>query len=279
MSKTLPFHSGKNEEYILGRTHFLDWPHGRNGCLILLFEEGKAIVSVKDAHLLVKPGNLAILFPETPFVPLKISRSFSCSYLWVNERIMESANNRLTNLAFWDFLYQYPAFPLSEVQSEIFHNWLHLATWTITEGAELYRDSLLSNQLVSLFMGIDNELIKHEISGFRPEATRTFSILGRFSALLATDAPLHHDVQYYADRLCITPDYLNKIVHRYFGISSKKMIDRYLIVEIKNYLSLKSYSVKEVAEKLGFADTSYMCRFFRRNTGQSPIEYRMHPCD
>lgn len=279
MPKILPFHSGKNEEYILGRTHSLDWPHGRSGCLILLFEEGKAIISVRESRLLAKPGNLAILFPETSFVPLKISRTFSCFYLWVDERIMESANNRLTNLAFWDFLYQFPVFALTEAQRAIFNDWLRLATWTITEGAELYRDSLLSNQLVSLFMGIDNELIKHEVSGFLPEATRTFSLLGRFAALLATDATIHHNVQHYADRLCITPDYLNKITHRYFGISSKKMIDRYLIVEMKNYLSLKSYSVKEVAEKLGFADTSYMCRFFRRNTGQSPIEYRMHPRD
>ena len=52
---------------------------------------------------------------------------------------------------------------------------------------------------------------------------------------------IHHDVSHYAGRLCITPDYLNKITHRYYGISAKEMIDQFLISGIKNSLSPLDY--------------------------------------
>lgn len=43
---------------------------------------------------------------------------------------------------------------------------------------------------------------------------------------------------------------------------------------IKNYLTYTDLSVKNIAAKLNFDDPSYMCRFFRKMTGVSPMEYK-----
>lgn len=72
----------------------------------------------------------------------------------------------------------------------------------------------------------------------------------------------------------ITPDYLNKVCHRAYGITPKALIDQQLIVEIKSYLNDTTLPVGEIAELLNFEDASYMCRFFRRKTGMSPLEFR-----
>lgn len=263
--------------FIIGRTDSLARRSDMPGCQIFFFEQGRCIISCKEQRVAATPGDMAIVLPETSFVPLRTSRNFSCTYLWVDDRIMEKAYNRLTNMAFWDFIYQYPIFPLSERQRQMFTLWLGLTRTFVSEKSGLYRDSLLGNQMLTLFMGIDNELIKSDASGFVPDKSRTFSILGRFMSMLTTDSGHHHDVGHYADRLCITPDYLNKITHRYYKSSPKEMIDSYLVDEIKSYLSLKNYTIKEIATRLGFTDASYMCRFFRRHTGRSPLDYRMHP--
>lgn len=264
---------------MIGSSGGFDWPLRREGCLVFRIETGRAVVSARDSRIVVRGGSMAILFPETSFAVLRISAGFSASFLWLSERIMQNTYNRLTNLSFWDFIYQYPVFRLTPGQQALLARWWDTTVWTVSESAEPYRDSLLSNQMTTLFMGIDSELIRNDISGFRPESARTFSLVGRFFFLLSTDVGSHHDVSHYAGRLCITPDYLNKITHRYYGISAKEMIDQFLISEIKNSLSFSNATVKEIAAQLGFPDSSYMCRFFRRHTSLSPLDYRRCPND
>lgn len=51
--------------------------------------------------------------------------------------------------------------------------------------------------------------------------------------------------------------------------------DRLLIGLAKDYLVSGFYSVTETAERCGFEDTSYFCRFFKKHTGVSPGEFKV----
>ena len=59
-------------------------------------------------------------------------------------------------------------------------------------------------------------------------------------------------------------------------LSPKELIDRQTISEIKSYLVNTDMPVKAIASNLNFEDVSYMCRYFRRLTGTSPVEYRQN---
>ena len=48
-----------------------------------------------------------------------------------------------------------------------------------------------------------------------------------------------------------------------------------LIAEAKVLLNEPCLSVTEIAELLNFADQSYLSRFFKKNTGMSPKEFRL----
>ena len=137
----------EENSFMIGRTDSLERRCDIPGCQIFVFEQGCCIVSSKGLRIAVKPGDMAIIFPETSFVPVRVSRNFSCTYLWVDDRIMEKAYNRLTNLAFWDFLYQYPIFSLSERQRQMLSLWLELTRMFASEKSDLYRDSILGNHI------------------------------------------------------------------------------------------------------------------------------------
>ncbi len=85
---------------------------------------------------------------------------------------------------------------------------------------------------------------------------------------------LRHDVEYYANKLCITPNYLNKVVRRSLGTTAKFHIDKKLLEEAERLLNYTTLTVTEIAERLHFDSPSYFTRFFKKQTGLPPLQYR-----
>lgn len=95
-----------------------------------------------------------------------------------------------------------------------------------------------------------------------------------FINLVGMELYRHHDVDYYANRLCITANYLNKISHATLGVSAHKYIQRRIIVESKNLLEITEMNVSQVADALGFETANYFVRFFKSKTGLTPGVYK-----
>lgn len=83
-----------------------------------------------------------------------------------------------------------------------------------------------------------------------------------------------HSVNYYASQLCITPQYLNRIVREISHRTASEWIHTMLAGEIARMLETTDDSVQEIADRLGFADQATLTKFFKRQKGLSPTEYR-----
>jgi len=88
----------------------------------------------------------------------------------------------------------------------------------------------------------------------------------------------HHDkermVSFYADKLCITPKYLSKIIKSVSGMSAPDIINRYVILEAQHLLRHTDKSIKQIADDLNFANQSFFQKYFKAHTGMTPNEYR-----
>lgn len=83
-----------------------------------------------------------------------------------------------------------------------------------------------------------------------------------------------HAVNYYASQLCITPQYLNRIVREISHRTVSEWINTMLTGEIAQMLETTDDSVQEIADRLCFADQATMAKFFKRHKGLTPTEYR-----
>ena len=83
-----------------------------------------------------------------------------------------------------------------------------------------------------------------------------------------------HGIEYYADKLCITPNYLNKIVRQSLGTSPKSYIADRIIQETKRLLRYTDSTVTEIADRLCFESASYFIRYFRKQAGCTPRQFR-----
>lgn len=81
-------------------------------------------------------------------------------------------------------------------------------------------------------------------------------------------------VQQFADQLNVTPHYLSDMLRSLTGQNTQQHIHNKLIEKAKELLSTTSFSIGEVAYKLGFEHPQSFNKIFKRKTKMSPVEFR-----
>jgi AraC-like DNA-binding protein/mannose-6-phosphate isomerase-like protein (cupin superfamily) len=78
----------------------------------------------------------------------------------------------------------------------------------------------------------------------------------------------------YAALLYVTPNYLNSLCQDVLGISAGEVIRERVILEAKRLLVNAALSITEIAYRLNFQDNSYFSKFFKKQTGITPEDFR-----
>ncbi|MEZ2334176.1 helix-turn-helix domain-containing protein [Mucilaginibacter sp. RCC_168] len=81
-------------------------------------------------------------------------------------------------------------------------------------------------------------------------------------------------VQEYADGLFISAKYLTEIVKNETGQNALHVIHNRQFLEAQYLLSSSGLSIKEIAERLNFDNSSHFSRFFKRFAGYNPSEFK-----
>jgi AraC family transcriptional activator of pobA len=81
-------------------------------------------------------------------------------------------------------------------------------------------------------------------------------------------------LRFYAEKLAMTPDRLNDHVKRATGVTAGHLIRQRVLTEAKRQLVFTAQPIHEIAYDLAFSDPSHFARFFRKQTGTTPQEFR-----
>jgi len=78
----------------------------------------------------------------------------------------------------------------------------------------------------------------------------------------------------YASLIGVTANHLTQTVKVLTGKTSLQIIKAKQLLEIKRLLVHTNLNVSEIANQLNFEDQSYFSKFFKRETGLTPLQYR-----
>ena len=154
-------------------------------------------------------------------------------------------------------------------------------------------DETMYNKIVGLFVEIQIE-IAHERNvhllrallyevlvllqkAFLVEAKKpvnAVSRVARFQELVNEHFATETGVNFYADKLCVTSNYLNRIVQRTLGQTTKAYIQSRRIDEAKRLLRYTAMPIGLISDSLHFDTPSYFVRAFTKATGQTPLQFR-----
>jgi AraC-like DNA-binding protein len=103
---------------------------------------------------------------------------------------------------------------------------------------------------------------------------RAYEIFRKFISLVNCNAVKERNIAFYADTLCISPNYLCSLIKQASGETVMQWIDKQIVLEAKALLLRGGSSILEISETLNFANPSFFSKFFKRQTGMTPGEFK-----
>lgn len=166
-----------------------------------------------------------------------------------------------------------PVYRLSEKQFSINMKYLDLMIEAIHDENNSYREQILYRLQEAQFFTILLHLQQNKKEQ-NTKISKTENIATNFNSLLESEYANHHDVGFYANRLCVTPKNLSENIKKISGLTAGQWIDKKIITTAKRLLGYSNLSVKDISYTLGFEDPSAFGKFFKRQVGSSPKNFR-----
>lgn len=173
-------------------------------------------------------------------------------------------------------LFGNPCFVLSEEEREVAKDYLKLAVKVLRSGLKNRREciSSLISSIFYLAGGMMEQKVSDAVVCNDRHTERSKEIFSSFLSLVVEHHSRERGVAFYADRLCLTPKYLSKLVKNVSGYSAPEWIDAYVILEAKSMLMYSDCTVKQIVADLNFPNPSAFNKFFKKKTGMTPVQYR-----
>lgn len=247
------------------------------GYIIVL--KGEMVVDLDYETLELKKGDLLNVLPNNILEIKSISEGAAFKGIVFTPEYMSEIKFQINSSEVVDFLSKNytKVFPLDK---KLFYNivWLLKRIEEINSqvaGQDYFASAMLRSYLSIMLYELVN-YGKNNFPRFNKTTTtyRKENIAINFANLVGRHYQENKEVQFYADQMHISRKHLTRTVKEVFHRSPKQMIDAKITVEAKILLKNHNLNIHQVMEELNFEDLSVFSKFFKKNTGFSPSEYR-----
>jgi AraC family transcriptional activator of pobA len=95
-----------------------------------------------------------------------------------------------------------------------------------------------------------------------------------FLEALERDFTTSHEARHFASELGVTTGTLSRTLTKLTGRTTKQLILERVLLEAARLLRFSDLSIKEIAARLGFSDQFAFSKAFKRQRGESPLDFR-----
>ena len=241
---------------------------------LLLCDRGWARVRIECSQWTIHAGETITFFPTDIVQIEEVSEDFHGIVLVYSDDMLRMASLHIEESVYFSLRNDRLCRERQIVADVISPMLTILQHFFTTDGCRVTGE-IVALQLKSFFLGFSDFLRQHpELRHPDVDSQRTDELFARFMNILEHDFMESKDVQYYADRLCITRKYLAVLVKRKTGKTPKMMINEYVITRLKLCLRNTNDSIRQIATTFHFPDDSLMIRYFKAHTGLTPVQYR-----
>ncbi|PZR26933.1 MAG: hypothetical protein DI535_12200 [Citrobacter freundii] len=269
------FHIHYNDEPFLENP--FPYPFRSNNTGVILLLEGQLRMKINLESYVAEAGSIMIL-PSQQVLDIRevikpvktIGLAFTDEYARRNSLHVEDIN-----ILRYFSLHEMPVIPLAEPKrNTVFHLLETMYRLNQPEGESgRYKDQKTFHYFNLLALEVI-EAYRSEIEKIDIKTARRKEIIQSFLDLLSVHIREERSVQFYADKLFITPGHLSKLLKEASGSTARDVIEDAVVMEARNLLKDPSLSLAQIAEDLNFSDPSFFGKFFKKKMNMTPKTYR-----
>ncbi|MBU2927279.1 helix-turn-helix domain-containing protein [Winogradskyella psychrotolerans] len=243
---------------------------------IALCTSGYIKGKIEDKEIYYDKHTLAVLTPSTVFEMTEVSEDYRClTVIFKKNFLVEVLNNiyfldrfRILNNNGLDYL------KLTDLDTEKLTIQIENIRDKMKDEQHLFKNDIIRNLIIILLYETENILISHHNVSYTIEKhLRHDKVISDFHELLRKNFFKERKVQFYANKLALSTHQLTKILLKDTGRSAKKHINEILISQAKSLLRSGRYNITEVATSLHYYNLEEFSRFFKKETGMTPLAY------
>jgi AraC family transcriptional activator of pobA len=253
----------------------LNVPYRSDYFCVILVKRGSIQFKIDDKKYTISAGDVVLCPMSETFWIENISDDYIGKYIFFSVDFISNAG---FNYKSSDILRSLSADPANVIRNEqdLFRRLeFHLDELKVLNNKEkenYYFNEMIWHHFSLVIYEIDNYFKKTEkinlVTYREDELTTSFFILVR------EHFKEEHNVQFYADQLCISRKYLTKVINKTMYKPPREIIHQVLVVEARLLLKNSNANVNEVASQLKFSDQASFSKFFKKHVGKSPLEYK-----
>lgn len=255
-------------------------PKTENDTLRMLFcRQDNVAISLNDTLYKLRNGNILIAFPGDVMNITGYGQSFSGSYLSVSLKLLEQFSLfSPQNWKTYSTIKGGQQLCLEEYNVQILQSYLNLLEIRSNHPSLVDNNAGLHSLIYIFIRDFLNIASKRQGKPKCLELSAANSLLNRFIHLLYASVPQKQTLEYYADKLCVTPKYLSTVCKHVTGETASSIINRCLTNEIRNRLMDLDKPIQAIAYELGFANQSFFGKYVKAHLGMTASQFRESRC-
>ena len=252
-----------------------DVPHRHNYYTVLFVKRGEGVHYIDFEKYTITDMTLFFVSPDQVHQVLAESSSEGYVLLFTREFLLKHMipESLITNIGLFSSIYNIPPIVMCAES-------LVRLTQFMESMMQAYKaDDLFSKEAISawlkLFFIETNKYASHLPDELLKVNPKSKDIVKDFKLLLEQNYRQWHKVSDYADKLMVSPDYLNSLIKESVGKTAKEFIQNRIILEAKRLGVHTSLSSKAISYEIGFDDPAHFSKFFKTLTNTSFSDFRM----
>lgn len=251
-----------------------DYPFLLKGMIFGIHLRGEARLRIDLREYILRPNTVFTLLPNQIFESLENSEDSYAEILFFSIDFM----NDLPLPQNFDILEKMKSHPCLKVSDEKIQQLIEYHSF-ITKACnqqEHSRKKEINTPLLWALIGLIASLYMEEerINAESRVNSREEEMISKFSDLLTQYHRQERNASFYADKMCITPQYLSRTLKKITGRPISSWINEAVILDAKALLKSSDMTVVQISEELNFPNPSFFGRFFKQYAGITPLKYK-----
>ena len=246
------------------------------GVLIIVIR-GRLNISINLSDYAVHENSLITLTSSCIVQTTDFSADFDAYFIAFSNSFLLDINLIQSFLPFLSEINSNPVLTFDETSKSLVLKFCEVFESVYEKHCETPFPGVINNLLMSMLWGISaaykarNENTEKEVFAL---SSRKNELYRKLLSLIVENYKTNRTISYYANKLCITAKYLSLIVKEVSGKKVSELINSAVLLDAKSQLKNSEQTISQISDSLEFPNPSFFCKYFKKQTGMTPKEYR-----